>query len=80
MITLRRTAHPLPVTARPIFACRPLFVSGTPIALDIFLRPLVMPRERFNENLFIRAFYQHESTEVTPEISVALDLPAAPRA
>ncbi|HQE83178.1 MAG TPA: hypothetical protein PLM14_09275 [Candidatus Hydrogenedentes bacterium] len=45
------TAHPLPLfNIRFIFSCRPLFVSGTPVARDNcdFIR--LMPVARFQEN------------------------------
>jgi len=53
--TMIITKHPPPVTALPIFRCRPLLVSGIPVARDMLDLALVIPTSRFHENppLFI---------------------------
>jgi hypothetical protein len=49
------TKHPAPVTALPIFRCRPLLVSGIPIDRESLDFAAEMPTARFHENppLFI---------------------------
>ena len=36
---------------RPSFACRPLRVSGIPVALEILRFSAVIPKARFHENV-----------------------------
>lgn len=65
------TAHPPPVTIRPIFLSRPLFVKGTPVNLEIRDWVAEILRNLFQENppLFISSSFREG--EVLPRRSTS---------